>query len=504
MRKISRREFLHVLSGLPGAFAASKIFSPVAELSSDRPTVIILVLDALSARNMSLYGYPRATTPNIERFSQRANVYHAHYSGGTFTTSGTASLLTGTYPWTHRAINIRGVVRHDAVERNIFNLFRMHHRAGFTQNYLADYLLAQFGSEIDRHYPIGSFSKLEQYVGENEVGDSTLRFRANTDLLFDQIPGSLILGLMNEYRKNHRVANIERAQDGLQHYADDLFFRIEDVFSGLVAILRSLESSALFYVHLFPPHDPYQPQDDFDKLFVNGWKPKPKPRHNLWKENSTSRKTLSENRLTYDQYLANTDYAFGQFVDQLQAAGVLENSFLVLTSDHGESFERGYLGHSGPYVYEPSIHIPLLISAPSQRERNDYYSVTNSIDVLPTLLDAAGYEVPDWCEGRILPGFVRTLGEQPERVSFSMDAKNSSAFKDLPTISIAMRRGNFKLIYYVGYNAENDPYHDGVFELYNLEDDPEELNDLINEKLPMVHEMKSQLLSAYELARRLR
>ena len=68
------------------------------------PNVLILLFDALSAKHISTYGYPRETMPNLTRFAQQATVYHAHYSGGNFTTPGTASLLTGTYPWSHRAL----------------------------------------------------------------------------------------------------------------------------------------------------------------------------------------------------------------------------------------------------------------------------------------------------------------------------------------------------------------------------------------------------------------
>jgi arylsulfatase A-like enzyme len=504
LKTLDRREFLKLMSVVPAGFLLSQLTRRSEKRSFEGTNVIIVVLDALTARNMSLYGYPRLTTPTIEQFAKRFSVYHSHYSGGTFTTAGTASLLTGTYPWTHRAINLGGLIRRPAQTRNIFNLFNAHDRLVFAQNYFADYLLTQFDDDIETHLPIGAFSELVQFMNESDGKERLTEFRAFNDFIFDGPPASLVLGMLNRYKKAYRAQMIRRTQDDLLQYTADLAFDLQKVFAGLADLLTQLEKPAICYFHLYPPHAPYQPEKGFDQLFLNGWKPKAKPRHNLWKDSTSSRKFLNELRLAYDQFLANTDFAVGEFMSQLQSEGVLDNSLLILTSDHGESFERGYFGHSGPYVYEPGIHIPLLISFPGQTTRRDYYSVTNSVDVLPSLLHWFGYEIPEWCEGTILPGFSGQGENLQTRTTFSMDAKYNSAFGDLPAISIAMRRGDFKLIYYKGYNEAGDPYHNGVFELYDLKNDPEELRDLAGDEPSVLHEMRSELLSAYESGRQIK
>ena len=109
--KINRRNFLKLSSLIPLAtplIGASNPIGPSHKTSPETPNILIVIFDALSARNISLYGYHRATMPNLARFAERATVYHNHYSAGNFTTVGTASILTGTYPWTHRAIHIYG------------------------------------------------------------------------------------------------------------------------------------------------------------------------------------------------------------------------------------------------------------------------------------------------------------------------------------------------------------------------------------------------------------
>jgi len=125
MAHISRRDFLKMAAAAPAALAFSQMIAP-GPLGTNSPNIIVLVFDAMSADNLSLYGYRRKTTPNFERLAQRSTVYHSHYSAGSFTIPGTASLLTGLYPWTHRAINEEGQVAPAFVENNIFRSWESH------------------------------------------------------------------------------------------------------------------------------------------------------------------------------------------------------------------------------------------------------------------------------------------------------------------------------------------------------------------------------------------
>src|SRR5574338_426156 len=102
---ITRREFLKLISLLPlGFYARPKLKRARPISDGNTKNVIIIVFDAWSQRHVSLYGYPRPTMPELEKFAERATVYHNHYATATFTTPGTSSLLTGLYPWSHRAI----------------------------------------------------------------------------------------------------------------------------------------------------------------------------------------------------------------------------------------------------------------------------------------------------------------------------------------------------------------------------------------------------------------
>jgi len=499
MKRIERRDFLKLITAIPASMVLSNLISQIENSTSSAPNIIVIVLDALTARNMSLYGYPRQTTPNIERFAARSNVYHSHRSAGTYTTPGTASLLTGTYPWTHRAINIRGLVARKLYNRNIFHLLESHYnRIGFSQNRLATYLLGQFAESIDQYIPRESFSKLELNATDVKYSDFLVKSRAIDDFLLrlHAESGSLILGTLNKIRKLNSFQNIIKYN--FQYSMRELIFDITDIFSGLASQLINLNSElpSFCYFHIFPPHAPYIPAKAFRGLFQDNWQPVAKPKNPIESEYDFYTSTeLDEQRLKYDQFIATTDSALGEFLDELENAGVLKNSYVILTSDHGESFERGYWEHTGPFVYDPGIHIPLLISSPGQSTRRDFHSVTNSVDLVPTILNISGLEIPDWCEGELLPGMGGAASDN--RLTFSMDAKKASAFGKLSPITIAMHQGDYKIIYYKGYEEKDSPYNQGLFELYNLKDDPEELHNLINTEKATAQQMQERLLGAY-------
>ena len=117
------------------------------------PNVIVVVFDALSAYHIPWYGYARNTMPNIAKLLDRAVVYHQHYSAGNFTTPGTASLLTGVLPWTHRALAHNAQVGTEFVNKNIFSLFYDYYRMSYSHNRYVNTFFRQFHANIDQFVP---------------------------------------------------------------------------------------------------------------------------------------------------------------------------------------------------------------------------------------------------------------------------------------------------------------------------------------------------------------
>jgi len=157
-------------------------------------------------------------------------------------------------------------------------------------------------------------------------------------------------------------------------------------------------------------------------------------------------------------------------------------------------FERGIEGHRTPVLYESIVRVPLLIFEPGRESRTDIYANTSAVDVLPTLLHVTGQNPADWTEGAVLPPFD---GEEPnsERNVYVVQAEKSEQFGPLTIATLSIRKGNYKLMYFFGY--EEMGAGGERIELYNIKDDPEELDDLYDTEkeisLELLNELKAKL-----------
>jgi arylsulfatase A-like enzyme len=515
--KLSRRQFLQIAPILMAApfvrpstgtgnrvwvnyQPASDSFAAPGDHSVSAPfNVIIILFDALSALNMNTYGYPRETINTLERFARRSIVYHNHHSAGNFTTPSTASFLTGVYPWTHRAFTLGGQVSAQHTPGNMFNMLAgAFNKVAYTQNLYADTLLRQFSASLDRLLPLNSFT-LSGHTFYNRFTqkDSFFARKSYDDFLFDQeeTSGSLFL---SAFHRLMTTINLRRAEKkfGSEYPAGfplmqetSLAFTIDQAFEGVIQSMKQWQAPFLTYLHFMPPHAPYRPHRDFLDLFNDEWQPLEKPIHPLSK--GTPQQNLNRARLQYDRFVANLDAEASRLFDYLESSGRFDDSYVIFTSDHGEMFERGMQGHATRMMYEPILHVPLMISTPGRRERQDIYAQTSTVDVLPSLLHLAGLPIPDWCDGAVLPG----IGGQEDgsRQIYSVEAKSNSVFGALKKTSIAMYQENFKLIRYLGYAGSK-----GNVEFYDLKNDPQEMEDLSTTH-PMVKEMLSVLEEKLEV-----
>jgi arylsulfatase A-like enzyme len=458
------------------------------------PNVIILVFDAWSANHVQFYGYPRRTMPNLERFIEKATVFHNHYSAGTFTIPGTASLLTGLYPWTHRALSLgSGGITETHLDHQAFAVFSdTHSTLAYSQNKFADILLFQCEQFLDTHLKSGEFNLEHRFV-YNSVpleNDSRVAFASlENNLLLDgsERASSLIINpLFRLWKMNAAQDNdIQFASEyplGLPDHTEQ--FLISEIVDGAIHKLQGLEEPGFVYFHFYPPHENYRPTKRFHEMFSDGWQPPEKPVHRLsW--GKIPYPTLNELNQDYDEYIASWDTEVSRLFQYLQDSGLLERSYVIVTADHGELNERGERGHFTPMIFDPLIHVPLAVFQPGQNQRQDVYTATSSVDVLPTLAQLLGKPVPAWTEGELLPG----LGgeESLERSIYSMDAKTNASFAPLTKTSISLMKHRHRLTYY-GYPD------DGQFEFYNLEEDSEELHDLYPSQPSLARLMKEELL----------
>jgi arylsulfatase A-like enzyme len=361
-----------------------------------------------------------------------------------------------------------------------------------------DLLLNQTREDIDVYLEPQTFGLFDDMFYRRFLsGDRDISFRAMEVLLLPDahMPGDLFLALANEIKTLISIKSSKRRFEGLyprgipflSHY--QAYFLVEDVVRGISDVLSESRQPFLAYLHFFPPHGPYRPRAEFVDIFRDDWEPETKAPHFF--SLGYSQEHLNIQATWYDEYVAHVDAEFGRMCDSMRKNDLLRNSYVILTSDHGELFERGVLGHTTPLLYEPIIHIPLLIAKPGQEERKDIRTPTSCVDLLPTLLHLTGQSVPDWCEGQLLPELGGERDE--ERTVFSVEAQRSSVNRPLTQATIALIRGTYKLIHYLGYPGYEDEY-----ELYDLENDSEEMENLYHSKKSVAAVLRHQLTQKME------
>jgi len=180
----------------------------------------------------------------------------------------------------------------------------------------------------------------------------------------------------------------------------------------------------------------------------------------------------------------------GQILDTLTECGLADNTIIVFTTDHGDMMSSHNLLGKG-YMFEESIRVPLLMKLPGQRERKTIENPVSQIDVVPTLLDAMGVEIPDHLQGKsrlhevqngskeplddiFIEWHGKDTGRHAEPYIPGMNLKNESkelSITDKESLRTVLTQDNWKL------NVSSIGDH----ELYDLNSDPYETNNVISD-----------------------
>jgi arylsulfatase A-like enzyme len=494
-KNISRRDFLKTagLMSLSLSIPKGLPFDRLSATSKTAPNILIIVFDAFSASNISLYGYPRDTTPSMKRLAQKAVVYHNHFSAGSFTTPGTGSLLTGVLPWTHRAFNLNETVDKAFVEKNIFHLFSDRFSVAYTHNPIAETLLRQFRRDITEHVPQEKLyltgNKFINFFFMNDPDtarvawsrllrkDEGYAYSLFMSFLYDRYLKMKTQDFKSDFPRGFPIANF------------DNYYKLEDAIDWLETRLKDVPQPFLGYFHYLPPHDPYNTRRDFYNGFARD-QFKPERKSESVFTYHKNQYYLNTQRTQYDEFILYVDEEFNRLFDFMEKSGILENTYVILTSDHGEMFERGINGHSSEVLYQPLVHIPLMIFEPGRTSREDIYSPTSAIDVLPTLLHWSNKEIPPWCEGNILPPF-NSSGTQADRSIFTVQARNNDKYSVFKHATIMLLKEKYKLTYCYGYDELQDI--GDLVELYDIQNDPEELENLYPTKKALGDELLAEV-----------
>ena len=299
-----------------------------------RPNVLLITLDTTRADRMGFLGSPRGLTPALDAMARDAVVFTRAYAQAPITTVSHATILTGTFPPFHH-VNDFGSPLPPAVP------------------YLPELFKGQ-------GYRTGAF-----------VGSLILDPRNGTAPGFDRGFDVYDAGYRLRRPGENRYQTIER--------------RGEDVTARALAWAGSSSAAPFFlWVHLFDPHDPYDPPADLKPRFASA---------------------------PYDGEVAGVDRLVGKIVAALAAQSVLERSVVVVAADHGEALgDHGEDTH-GLFLYDATLHVPLLVRLPGRRSAGTRVEARVRLaDVAPTLLEAAGVAIPAAMQGESL---LRARDDRP-------------------------------------------------------------------------------------------
>jgi arylsulfatase A-like enzyme len=393
----------------------------------ERPRLVVLVsIDTLRADHLGFYGYERETSPVLDALARESTVFDEAMSSSPWTLPAHASLLTGLYPSRH------GLTSHERyLSSGLATLAQLFSRAGYRTAAVVNShnLGPDFG--LDRGF--------QQYRYFEENASQREPSRQITDQAVQWVgeAGKRPLFLFLHYYDVHSdYASLpEHEAEFLRPY--------EGIADGTTAQLAAHREGK---VSLSPADAP----------------------------NLIDR---------YDAGIRQMDAEIGRFLDFLRERNLMEETLLVLTSDHGEEFfEHGGVLH-GQTQYQEVLRVPLVVRGPEVPAGRRIATPVSLVDVAPTLLGLTGIEVPQGLSGvDVAPLWSEGDPELEARYLFS-EADHNNLEHD---ITRAVRYRSFKL----HFNRLSREYR-----LYDLSRDPAEQADVSSGQAKAISALSERLQS---------
>jgi arylsulfatase A-like enzyme len=411
------------------------------------PNVLLIVLDTVRAQNLSLHGYQRPTTPRLESFSKRGARFELAMAAAPWTLPSHASMFTGQWPHELSADWFKSL---DDTHATLAETLSAHGYA--TAGFVANTFYCGYETGLSR-----GFAHYEDYkVSPQEVllSSSLGRTIANNSSV-------------------RRVLGYERVIAGKDAASVNADF--------LNWLSRDRQRPFFAFLNYFDAHEVYLPPKPFYGKFSQGRVLNSNAiRHEMrrslrqdWPEMSPQEVQAEVD--AYDETIAYLDYQLGQLFDELQRRSVLDNTLVIITSDHGEQFGEHRLFMHGNSLYSQLLHVPLLLALPSRVPAGVSVPEPVSLRDLPaTVLDLVGIE-----NSARLPG--GSLARYWDQKSKSSETSADALLSEL-TGGIFGRewypavKGDMKSLVVGQYHYIKNG--DGSEELYDLKTDPLELKNL--------------------------
>lgn len=332
--------------------------SKVAQPAKKAKNVIVVMIDTLRADHTAPYAETRVKSPAFNKLAESGALFEKFSAVEDWTKPSCATILTGLYPHTHKTQSDMG-----KLPSNIRMISEEMQKRGILAGaFIANgYVSGKFGFKK-------GWNRYTNYIREGK----------NTDA--------------------------------------------EHVFGDAIEWIREVKDEPFYaYIHTIDPHVPYSPPEEFLQMYDKGEYQGPvSPRRTAehledikkGKFNPSARDKIRIEAL-YDGEISYHDKWFGDFLEKLESLNILEETLIMVVSDHGEEFwDHGSVGH-GHQIHQELIHVPFLMvwkgTIPEKTRIAENYDHTC---IVPTIFEAMDLKPPDYLEG---PSVLdRAMGGQSE------------------------------------------------------------------------------------------
>jgi arylsulfatase A-like enzyme len=436
--------FIAVLFAAVFLFRATIIKEHDKNIASSSPeaicnncNLIIVAYDALQAAHVSHLGYGRETTPMIDAIAHDGVSFSQNISAASWTVPSYMSIFTGLYPTEHKVVN--KFVKFTKEEKVITNL----------KNVSPDVVtLAQILK--NNGYATGGFT-----------GDAGVGSAFGYNIGFDEYYDKTAFGSMGEAG--------EKAIEWVKNNKDKKIF---------------------LFLHGYDAHGQFKVAENYKGMFAPAdykgkYKGTPKEQGALREEGlKNGRIYLSDEdvdfwRSWYDSKIRDEDDRFKKIYEELGSLGVLNNALILVISDHGTGFYEHYTFDHGQALYDELIRVPLVISGPNLPKGKIISSQVGTIDIAPTIMDILGIDpgakYSSQLRGKSLLPLITGKTSESEDIYSETDYRNYTHQRSVRT------KDGWKLI----LTLEN-----GKVELYDLNKDPAEKNNIAQENASLAFELE--------------
>ena len=424
------------------------------------PNVLLIAMDTVRADHLSVYGYHRATSPRLERLAARGIRFDLARSTAPWTLPSHASMFTGRWP--HEL----GVERLGWLDGSRPTLAEHLRSRGYeTAGFVANTFFCGHESGLDRgfdtyqDYPVGPTEVLRSSSMGWLLAQTASRVCGELAWLLGGDPGA---GITLDFARKEAGA----------------------VSAEFLSWLDRKRSRPFFaFLNYFDAHDPYLPVRD-GRIVLDSAR-KSRAAYAMlrdWQKLQKDELSTADRGLAlaaYDECIAALDRELGKLFDELERRGVLDDTLLIVTADHGEQFgEHGDFGH-GFSVYQAEVRVPLLIHFPRKVPKGHVVREAVSLrDVPSTVLELAGLDSRSPFPGNSLSAFWKA-GEPACSREASAPLSELAAPIETASSRPTPPESSGSVQSVVADRHVFIRHAGGGEELYDLDADPEERSNLI-------------------------